>query len=254
VSSWLPPRQHRTARGEQPAADAAARGRGVRRSVASFAGAFFALHPANVEAVAWISQLKSVLALFFSLIALLRFRERPCASALIFGLGLLSKASAAFALPMLGALCWAWRGRGEVDKAHARGLMLWCLALLLFIPLQLATFTSVGGDYTEPYADVITMLRTMAAIGARYIALAFSGVGTSFFHEIEPVSSFADPWWIAALFMVPVSRGASCRACVRAARKLPGGSRRQRASRRSPRSSPASSPWRIAISISSSPG
>ena len=69
-------------------------GAGVPASAALMASAVFALHPANVEAVAWISQLKSVLALAFSFAALMAFRRRPRASAIPFALALLTKATA----------------------------------------------------------------------------------------------------------------------------------------------------------------
>src|SRR5262249_21886234 len=50
---------------------------GIAPRLAVFAAVFFLLHPANVEAVAWISQLKSVLALALVLGALLEFERRP---------------------------------------------------------------------------------------------------------------------------------------------------------------------------------
>jgi len=55
-----------------------------------FAAAVFALHPVHVESVAWISERKNVMSLFFSLASLLawmRFVEPPGASARRFYLG-----------------------------------------------------------------------------------------------------------------------------------------------------------------------
>ena len=81
-------------------------------------GALFLLHPANVEASAWISQTKTTLALALSLGALLLFPSRPGLSLVTFTLGLLTKASAAFALPMAAVFVWLdrdargpWRAR-----------------------------------------------------------------------------------------------------------------------------------------------
>ena len=83
---------------------------GIPRAAALLGGVFFLVHPANVEAVAWVSQLKTDAALTFSLAALLAFRRRPGLSTVFFALGLLTKASAAFALPMAAVLVWTWRG------------------------------------------------------------------------------------------------------------------------------------------------
>jgi predicted membrane-bound dolichyl-phosphate-mannose-protein mannosyltransferase len=76
------------------------------------------VHPANVEAVVWISQLKSLLALCFALTALLLFRNRPIWAGLPFVLGLLSKASAAFALPFAAVMVWSWLRARRDTRRH----------------------------------------------------------------------------------------------------------------------------------------
>jgi len=53
-------------------------------AAALLGGLVFALHPANVEAVAWMSQSKTDAALSFSLLALLAFRPAPAAATLLF--------------------------------------------------------------------------------------------------------------------------------------------------------------------------
>ena len=50
-------------------------------AAALLGGVFFLVHPANVEAVAWVSQLKTVAALTFSLAALLASRSAAYAEA-----------------------------------------------------------------------------------------------------------------------------------------------------------------------------
>jgi hypothetical protein len=80
---------------------------GIPRLAAALGGAFFLVHPANVEAVAWISQLKSSSSLVLSLLALLAWPGRPLAGTLLFALALLAKATAAFVLPVALLLEWA---------------------------------------------------------------------------------------------------------------------------------------------------
>ena len=90
--------------------------------VAAIAGLVFALHPQNVESVAWIAQRKNLLSLLFGLVALhayLRFEESNgagsrrrtawyAASLLAFALGMLSKGAIAL-LPGAMLLALAWR-------------------------------------------------------------------------------------------------------------------------------------------------
>jgi hypothetical protein len=83
---------------------------GLGSAAALLGGLLFAVHPANVEAVAWIFQLKTNVALALSLGALLLLPRRPGLATALFALGLLTKASALFALPMAAALAWVRRG------------------------------------------------------------------------------------------------------------------------------------------------
>lgn len=74
--------------------------RGLPFAPSVLAGSLFLLHPANVETVAWIFQLKSMLALSLVIAALLAHPRHPLAGLLFFALALLSKASALLALPV----------------------------------------------------------------------------------------------------------------------------------------------------------
>ncbi|MEE9607480.1 MAG: hypothetical protein V3U03_07035 [Myxococcota bacterium] len=162
-------------------------------------GLLFALHPANVEAVAWISQLKSSAGLTWALAALLVHRRHPALSAPLFALGLLTKAAAVFALPMAAAFSWARRGAPGGDARHWAWLGVWALVLGLYAFPQLAAFGHVAAVEVPAYDEAWVQLRSIAAIGARYLVMAATSYGVSAFHEPSPLVSLFDPWWLAAL-------------------------------------------------------
>ena len=86
------------------------------------AGLIFGIHPVHVESVAWISELKNVLSLFFALLSILCFFKidngsdsamprRPILSLYrFFVLALLAKTQVVF-LPVVLLLCQWWLGR-----------------------------------------------------------------------------------------------------------------------------------------------
>jgi tetratricopeptide (TPR) repeat protein len=171
---------------------------GVARGMALFAAGLFLLHPANVEAVAWISQLKSVLALALALGALLTLERHPLAATLLFAAALLTKAIAAFALPVAAGLAWA-------SASPARGLRraiwlaVWGLVLALLAAPQLAATDQIGRAWAPPHADLAAHARFVAWIGWRYLVLAATGLGTSAFHEPGPVGWLSPGWVLGAL-------------------------------------------------------
>lgn len=84
------------------------------------AALLFCLHPAQVESVAYIGSMATVLSLLFCLLSFLcyaRSKQAPSgagnplswASAAVFALALLSKESSAFLPPVLAAYDWVWR-------------------------------------------------------------------------------------------------------------------------------------------------
>jgi hypothetical protein len=169
----------------------------VVRGVALFAAAFFLLHPANVEAVAWISQLKSVLALALALGALLALERHPLGATGLFAAALLTKAIAAFALPVAAGLAWASASPGRGLRS-ALWLAAWGLVLALVAVPQLAATDQIGRAWAPPHDDLAAHLRFIAWVGWRYLTLAATGLGTSAFHEPGPVG-WLSPGWVLGL-------------------------------------------------------
>jgi len=96
---------------------------------AALAALLFALHPVQMESVAWISELKNVLSTFFFLLALLSWLEYEdrggrrwyAATAALYALALLSKTTTCV-FPIVVVLLRWMRGR-RVDAAFVKGLV-----------------------------------------------------------------------------------------------------------------------------------
>ena len=171
---------------------------GVSALAALAAAGIFSFHPAAVEAVVWIAQLKTQGSLALALVALLVFRARPGLSAILFGLALLFKTSALFALPMVAALAWAW----QLGRRHGFWVWVWLGIALVYAISQFPIFQS-GGQHIEPaFADPWVHLRTIAAIGVRYLVMAVTSYGVSPLQEPDPAFSWFNPWWLASLPIV----------------------------------------------------
>jgi protein O-mannosyl-transferase len=172
---------------------------GVWPRAALLGGLIFLVHPANVEAVAWISQLKSCAALALALGALLAWPRAPGSATALFILALLTKASAGFALPAVAALTWLRRRRGLGHPGELRWLLVWLVSSIAIGLPQLQATTRIGVVELSAFQDGWVQLRSMAAIAVRYLVMAASGVGVSAFQEPAPALSWLDPWWLAAL-------------------------------------------------------
>jgi tetratricopeptide (TPR) repeat protein len=176
---------------------------GVSERWALLGGLIFLVHPGNVEAVAWASQLKSVAAMAFALAALLALQRHPGWATLLFILGLLTKASGAFVLPMAGALLWV-RGSAETGVSRAwRWLGLWLLGFALYSVPQYTAMHPRGLTVVAAYADPLVHLQTIASVGMHYLAMAVTSVGVAYAQEHPPTTALLDPWVVSALVAVP---------------------------------------------------
>jgi hypothetical protein len=166
--------------------------------LAALCGALlFLVHPANVEAVAWISQLKSVLALTAGLGALLLAPRSPLAALLLFLLASLTKPVAigfvAFeAVRLLGV-------RRPRERSGWGWLAAWALVAVLTAVPAFAAFGQVGAFRAEGAPEGLAKLRWMASLLGRYVALALTSWGSSAFAQPIPPQRWLDPWVVLGL-------------------------------------------------------
>jgi len=167
---------------------------GIAPLAALFGGAFFLLHPANVEAVAWMSQLKTTASMVFALAALLAFPKRATLATVCFVLALLAKPIAVFALPVAALTVWSRR-----EPMPWRWLALWALLFVAFSISELSVHQRSGAAEAVLYQTPWVLVRTILALGMRYLVMAATAVGVSAFHEPDPAYALGDPWWLASL-------------------------------------------------------
>ena len=167
---------------------------GLPRVAALLGGALFLAHPANVEAVAWISQLKSSASLVLALAALLSYARRPGLATVFFALALLAKGHAVIALPVAALFDWLRTGR-----VRWRWIASWAAVFAVYAVVEIASHErNQGGAPPRDDAPAV-WLRTVVAIAMRYLVMAATSWGVSAFHETEPARRLIDPWFLAGL-------------------------------------------------------
>lgn len=182
---------------------------GIPALVALLGGALFLVHSANVEAVAWISQLKTTSAMVLCLLALLSHPKRPALAVLAFALALLAKPTAAvalFAVAVFG-LCRPQPGvdrEGKSPTVEARDwrwgwVAIWAVVLIAFSLVELSAFGQTAGQHRVLHSELGVRIRTIFAVALRYLVMAPSGYGVSVFQEPDGAESWLDPWWLASL-------------------------------------------------------
>lgn len=180
---------------------------GIAGAAAVAAAAFFLVHPANVEAVAWISQLKTTASMALVLVALLLFERRPLLSAPVFALALLTKATVAFALPVAAVRIFvggdaAPREAAAVARRAQRQLptlVLWAALFALFAAVELPAFSRANAPVEPMHPDAAVQARSIVAVAGRYLVMAATSLGVAAFQEPGPARSLLDPWWLLGL-------------------------------------------------------
>jgi tetratricopeptide (TPR) repeat protein len=154
--------------------------------------ALFALHPAHVEAVVWISGRKDVLSGLFSLLALWfavnAKRERglsaryAAAALLALLAAMLSKATAVAVAPVI-AMLWFMFWRDIPEQSRGRSQLLWPFASLLLAACLTMIFMANSSVKEPVYFGIESVTRMLAVLGwmAR---LAVTPESRHFFHPV----------------------------------------------------------------------
>lgn len=158
--------------------------------VAAVVTAMFALHPAHVEAVVWVSGRKDVLAGLFSLLALWfamqtrqeqGFSYRYALATLIALLAaLLSKATAVAVAPPI-VLLWMLFWRDIPAQHRHRSQLLWPFASLILVAVFALIFTASSTIREPAYYDMEMIKRALTVMGDLF-RLAVSLESRHFFY------------------------------------------------------------------------
>jgi tetratricopeptide (TPR) repeat protein len=175
------------------------------------AALLFAVHPVNVEAVAWIAQRKTVLAVMFYFAAVLAFaktgladRETPsarlngnarawyAASVAAFILGMFSKGSVATAPLILLALIW-WRR--PVEWRDGRRLTPFFLIAGVLAAVNVWFQTHGSGEVIRSVTWLDRVLGA-AAVGWFYLGQALAPLRLIFVYPLWDIRADEWRWWL----------------------------------------------------------
>lgn len=184
-----------------------------RKGLSAIAAAFFAIHPAHSESVAWISGITDPLMALFLLSAFyfyLRFKNSGrklfvALASVLFLFALLSKETAA-ALPLMIAYCEIFYFRDALG-VRKRVVSAVTLAVVFVAPAAvyfIMRYIAIGRLLTPPGSrfGISLALATAPLVIVKYLGLMLIPAGYSLQHYTTPVGSFLSFSFIGALVLV----------------------------------------------------
>jgi tetratricopeptide (TPR) repeat protein len=167
----------------------------------------FAAHPLNVEAVAWVSERKSVLSLLLCLLAFAAVlppkpggrvsRLRLAGSILLYALACLSKSAVVFFPIVLWGHYWI-TARESATRSATR-------ALPYVVPAGLTAWARMHGHLISgqanfaPFDSATSQALTMASLLGKYVVKILAPVRLNHCYELSVTTTFADMFvWIGA--------------------------------------------------------
>lgn len=199
---------------------------------AALCAALFAVHPVQVESVAWISAVNDPLygaCVLWALNAHLAWRERgarglPLAAALAYALGLLAKENAIAFLPLVAALEWGALRAPRPRAALLRAALTYLAVSAFYAAARIAVFE-------DPAAGVTRVTTDLALSGARAASLRVELLGgflgllawpqdLSLLREIRPQIAATDARFLGAAALVAAWLAVCAWALRRGARPL----------------------------------
>ncbi|MDU0457918.1 MAG: tetratricopeptide repeat protein [Geobacteraceae bacterium] len=168
-----------------------------------FSALVFLLHPVQVEAVVWVAERKTVLAMFFFQVSLYCYREYQLAggragrgwyllSLIVFLAALLTK-SVVVIMPLVIVLLEVCYGSGKPLKKILLQTLPFAVLAALTVVIALLSHSEMHGGITDfhggsPYATFLTMMPVLL----RYLQLVFWPTGLSAFYDV-PIKKNLDP-------------------------------------------------------------
>ena len=177
------------------------------RSAALITALIFAVHPANSEAVNFISARNTLLALCFSLASFLAFLETrgrgkhlPLLSAFLFFCGLLSKETALMLAGVIALWAFVPLQGGEKRMRLQEGILFlspYLVSMVLYLLMRYYSLQGIVGT-ALPADGVLTRLARNYHVIPQYLGLLLFPVDLTIVHNVPQGGLLHPPWFLPA--------------------------------------------------------